>query len=53
MDRRTFLHSVATGVVLTSVRPAGQALPRPSTLRETQVRSGRPEPAEGRKAVLI
>src|SRR5262245_23863163 len=53
MDRRTFLQSVAAGVVLTSVRPDGQALPRPSALREPQSRSGRPEPAEGRKAVLI
>ena len=32
IDRRTFLQSVAAGVVLTSVRPAGQALPRKAVL---------------------
>ena len=32
IDRRTFLQSVAAGVVLTSVRPAGQAMPRKAVL---------------------
>ena len=32
MDRRTFLQSVAAGVVVTSVRPAGQAMPRKAVL---------------------
>ena len=32
IDRRTFLQSVAAGVVVTSVRPAGQAMPRKAVL---------------------